>query len=110
MVEGSSLGKRGGDFSQLRRLCGKTTPFGCPGKERRGEVRGAPQQGYLCCNNQCGGMLPPSLPITQACVAGSLAGGGSTNPFVATMSTMRPGTGDVATTSALGGGAEGERQ
>jgi hypothetical protein len=51
-------------------------------------------------------------PIAQAHVACSLGGGG-TNPLVDTMSTMHPGTGDAATTSAPGGGgggvAEGER-
>ncbi len=184
-----------GNSSQLWRRCGKTTPFGCPGRERRGEARGAPRQGYLCGNirqppacwesfsgkgdaiakrqrqRQWGGLrrrlrgfnagrsgdwfrgggiacqmiaaapgqkgamrmatatatthlffavdpstwrganarvcagrtLPPSLPIAQAHVARSLRGGG-TKPLVTTMSTMRPGTDDVATASAPGGG------
>jgi hypothetical protein len=38
-VEGGSLGKWGGDSgnsSQLQWQCRKTTPFGCPGEERRG--------------------------------------------------------------------------
>jgi hypothetical protein len=84
------------------------TPCGGPGEERRGEARGETQQGYLCGNNQCGRMFPPSSLIAQAHIACSLGGGG-TNPLVATMSTMCPETGDVATASAPGGGgAEGE--
>ncbi len=110
MVGGGNLGNRGGgdsgNRSQLRRWCKKTTPFGCLSKERQGEARGAPRQGYLCGNNRYGSTLPPSLPIIQAHVARSVGAGG-TDPLVATMSTMRPGTGNVATASAPG---QGERK
>jgi hypothetical protein len=111
-VEGSSLGKRGGGIVAIavNQRCRKTTPFGCPGKERQGEARGAPKKGYFCGNNQCSRTLPPSLPIAQAHILRSL-GGGSTNPLVAKMSMVHPGMGDVVTPSAPGGGvAEGERQ
>jgi hypothetical protein len=48
-------------------------------------------------------MSPPSSAIAQAHVVRSLGGGG-TGPLVATMSTMRPGTGNAASASAPGGG------
>jgi hypothetical protein len=105
-VEGGSLGKRGGgdrgNSSQWGWWCGKTTPFRCPGEERQGEARGAPRQGYLCNNNQCGRTSSPSSPIAQAHIERSLGGGG-TNPLVATIPTMRPGMGNAVTASALGG-------
>jgi hypothetical protein len=50
-------------------------------------------------------MLPSSLPITQAYIARSLGSGG-TDPLVATMLTMRPGMGNVATAGAPGGGGQ----
>ncbi len=106
-MEGGSLRKRGWGIAAIAVNCssgaGKRHLLGA--LARRGEERqGEPRQGYLCGDNQCGHMSPLSLPIAQAHVAHSLGGGG-TDPLVATMSTMHPGTGNAATASAPGGGA-----